>query len=182
MKPNSFALIMAGGQGTRFWPWSTAEKPKQFLPVVGNRPLITQTYRRLRRFLPAGSVFVIADRKYLPAVRSCLPGLPARNFIAEPGEAMQGTRAGVESPGHAIAVGPYLATAEFCGTCHNEKDPFGQWVKATHLEWQDSPQGRAGVVCQDCHMPPAAGNSAPESGGADRAGWESTSTSSTSLT
>ena len=84
MKPNSFALIMAGGQGTRFWPWSTAEKPKQFLPVVGNRPLITQTYRRLRRFLPAGSVFVIADRKYLPAVRSCLPGLPARNFIAEP--------------------------------------------------------------------------------------------------
>ena len=31
------------------------------------------------------------------------------------------------------------------------------WVKATHLEWKEGPQGRAGIVCQDCHMPPAAG-------------------------
>lgn len=84
MKSNPFALIMAGGQGTRFWPWSTADKPKQFLPVVGTRPLITQTYRRLRRFIPASNIFVIADRRYLPAVRSCLPAFPRRNFIAEP--------------------------------------------------------------------------------------------------
>ncbi len=84
MKRNHFALIMAGGQGTRFWPWSTAEKPKQFLAVIGQQPLITQTYRRLRKFIPAGNIFVIADRKYLPAVRECLPGFPRRNFIAEP--------------------------------------------------------------------------------------------------
>lgn len=75
---------MAGGQGTRFWPWSTGEKPKQFLPVVGKQPLITQTYRRLRKFIPAHNIFVIADRKYLPAVRQCLPGFSHRNFIAEP--------------------------------------------------------------------------------------------------
>jgi mannose-1-phosphate guanylyltransferase len=84
MKSNHFALIMAGGQGTRFWPWSTAEKPKQFLSVVGTQPLITQTYRRLRKFIPAGNIFVSADKKYLPAVRECLPGFPRRNFIAEP--------------------------------------------------------------------------------------------------
>lgn len=84
MKKNHFALIMAGGQGTRFWPWSTAEKPKQFLPVVGRQPLITQTYRRLRKFIPAGNIFIIADRKYLPAVRQCLPGFHGRNYIAEP--------------------------------------------------------------------------------------------------
>jgi mannose-1-phosphate guanylyltransferase len=84
MKSNHFALIMAGGQGTRFWPWSTAEKPKQFLSVVGTQPLITQTYRRLRKFIPAGNIFVSADKKYLPAVRECLPGLSRRNFIAEP--------------------------------------------------------------------------------------------------
>jgi hypothetical protein len=89
------------------------------------------------------------------------------NFIAAPGDAKQGTRSGVESPGHEIAVSPFLGTAEFCGTCHNEKDPWGQWVKATHLEWKDSPQAAAGIVCQDCHMPPAAGNSAPDTGGAD---------------
>ena len=89
------------------------------------------------------------------------------NYIAEPGDAKQGTRTGVESGGHEIAVNPFLGSAEFCGTCHNEKDPWGQWVKATHLEWKDSPQAAAGIVCQDCHMPPAAGNSAPDGGGAE---------------
>ncbi|HEX7503381.1 MAG TPA: sugar phosphate nucleotidyltransferase [Acidobacteriota bacterium] len=84
MKSNHFALIMAGGQGTRFWPWSTAEKPKQFLAVVGTQPLITQTYRRLQKFIPGRNIFVSADKKYLPAVRECLPGFPRRNFIAEP--------------------------------------------------------------------------------------------------
>ncbi len=75
---------MAGGQGTRFWPWSTAARPKQFLPVVGKKPLITQTYCRLRAFVPARNIFVIADKKYLPAVQKCLPGFPRRNYIAEP--------------------------------------------------------------------------------------------------
>ena len=89
------------------------------------------------------------------------------NWIAQPGEAYQGVRTGTESPAHGIAVNPFLKTAEFCGTCHNEKDPFDQWVKATHLEWKDSPQARAGIVCQDCHMPMVAGNSAAEAGGQD---------------
>jgi hypothetical protein len=91
------------------------------------------------------------------------------NFIVEPGEVQQGVRSGTESPGHEIAVNPFMMTAELCGTCHNEKDPWGLWVKATHLEWKDSPQAKAGIVCQDCHMPPAAGNSAPEAGGLDHA-------------
>ncbi len=89
------------------------------------------------------------------------------NFTVDPAAGTQGTRAGVESPGHEIVVNPFLGTAEFCGTCHNEKDPWGLWVKATHLEWKESPQAAAGIVCQDCHMPPAAGNSAPETGGVD---------------
>ncbi|MBN2344824.1 MAG: mannose-1-phosphate guanylyltransferase [Candidatus Aminicenantes bacterium] len=84
MSSNHFALIMAGGQGTRFWPWSTAAKPKQFLPVIGKRPLITQTYRRLRRFVPARNIFISADKKYLPAVCECIPRFSRRNFIAEP--------------------------------------------------------------------------------------------------
>lgn len=90
------------------------------------------------------------------------------NWIVKPGDAVQGTRAGVESPGHDIEVNPFLGTAELCGTCHNEKDPFGVWVKSTHLEWKASRWAKAGILCQDCHMPPAAGNSAPEMGGEDR--------------
>ncbi len=89
------------------------------------------------------------------------------NYIIDPGETKQGTRPGLESPGHKIAVNPFLGKAEFCGTCHNEKDPWGLWVKATHLEWKEGPYGKAGIRCQQCHMPAAAGNSAPDVGGAD---------------
>ena len=75
------------------------------------------------------------------------------NYIMEPGEVKQGTRPGMESGHHEIAVNDFLSSAEFCGICHNEKDPFGMWVKATHLEWKAGPYGEQGIVCQDCHMP-----------------------------
>jgi hypothetical protein len=83
------------------------------------------------------------------------------NFISKPGKVKQGRRVGTESAHHEIASNPFTMSTELCGTCHNEKDPYGQWVKATQLEWKKSPQAKAGIVCQDCHMPPAAGNPAP---------------------
>jgi len=89
------------------------------------------------------------------------------NYIVEPGDIEQGSR-GTDTMAHEVQANPFLGTAEFCGTCHNEKDPWGLWVKSTHLEWRESPQAKAGIVCQDCHMPPAEGNSAPEMGGEDR--------------
>lgn len=89
------------------------------------------------------------------------------NWVVAPGGAKQGVRSGTESPAHEIAVNPFMKSAELCGTCHNEKDPFGQWVKATHLEWKESAWAKGGITCQDCHMPPAAGNSAPDAGGQD---------------
>lgn len=82
------------------------------------------------------------------------------NWTIEPGKTKQGIRDGMESPAHKIVNNPFLKTAEFCGTCHNEKSPFGVWVKSTHLEWKKGPHARNGIVCQDCHMPPAAGRSA----------------------
>jgi len=89
------------------------------------------------------------------------------NYVIEPGNTKQGVRTGTESPHHEIHPNPFLSSAELCGTCHNEKDPWGMWVKATHLEWKESPQGKAGITCQQCHMPAAPGNSAPEAGGKD---------------
>ena len=82
------------------------------------------------------------------------------NWEVSVGETKFGQREGLESPGHEVQANPFYETAEFCGTCHNEKDPWGLWVKATHLEWKESPQAAAGIVCQDCHMPPAKGTSA----------------------
>ena len=78
---------MAGGQGTRFWPWSTAEKPKQFLAVVGKQPLITQTYRRLRKFITA-SEHLRHRRPQIPGRRPRMPaGIPAPQFHRRAGAA-----------------------------------------------------------------------------------------------
>ncbi|MGV8042305.1 MAG: multiheme c-type cytochrome [Thermoanaerobaculaceae bacterium] len=82
------------------------------------------------------------------------------NWVTQPGRVKQGPRPGVVSPHHETKENPFLRSAEFCGTCHNEKDPWGLFVKSTHLEWKEGPHGKGGIVCQDCHMPPAPGRSA----------------------
>ncbi len=75
---------MAGGQGTRFWPYSTGKKPKQFLDIVGEESLILQTYRRLERFIERENIFVVADKKYLALTMESIPGFKKNNFIEEP--------------------------------------------------------------------------------------------------
>jgi len=75
------------------------------------------------------------------------------NFISNPGNVKYGNRDDSESPAHETAKNPLLSKAEFCGACHNEKSPYGAWVKATHLEWRDGPYSKEGVQCQNCHMP-----------------------------
>ena len=84
MPDHNFALIMAGGQGTRFWPYSTRKRPKQFLPILGKDPLITCTFRRLERVVPRERIFVVAEEAYRAPVMEALPGLDAANYIAEP--------------------------------------------------------------------------------------------------
>lgn len=79
-----YGLIMAGGQGTRFWPWSTADKPKQFLSIIGKEPLITQTYNRLKEFIIEENIFIVADKKYFESVKEAIPGFKEENYIAEP--------------------------------------------------------------------------------------------------
>lgn len=84
MPKKHFGIILAGGQGTRFWPWSTEDKPKQFLPIVGNEPLITQTFHRLTKTIPGENIFIVADKKYLGLVEEAIPGFKQANFIVEP--------------------------------------------------------------------------------------------------
>jgi hypothetical protein len=84
------------------------------------------------------------------------------NWIVQPGEVKYGPRETIDSPGHEGRKSDFLASAEFCGTCHNEKDPYGIWVKSTHLEWKAGPYAAEGVPCQACHMPAAEGASADD--------------------
>jgi len=72
------------------------------------------------------------------------------NWISEPGKTKYGPREGKNSPEHNLVKSDFLGTADFCGTCHNEKSPYDVWVKATHLELKEGPYYKEGVKCHDC--------------------------------
>lgn len=78
------ALIMAGGKGTRFWPLSTEEKPKQFLNLIGEETMIQMTVNRITPIIPIERVFVCTGEMYVDLVKEQLPNLPERNIIVEP--------------------------------------------------------------------------------------------------
>ena len=78
------AVIMAGGAGTRFWPRSTKEKPKQFLRLFGKKSLIQQTVERLSGFIDEKNVMVITNNDYVHLVNRQLPNLDPKYIIGEP--------------------------------------------------------------------------------------------------
>nr|HID57705.1 mannose-1-phosphate guanylyltransferase [Desulfobacterales bacterium] len=77
-------MIMAGGSGTRFWPLSTASKPKQFLTLFGKRSLLQQTFDRVSNLVPVENIFILTNRRHIPLVREQLPQIPDYNLIGEP--------------------------------------------------------------------------------------------------
>jgi mannose-1-phosphate guanylyltransferase len=77
-------VIMAGGSGTRFWPLSRANRPKQFLPVTGRRSMLEETVERLRPLVPPGNIYTVADAAKTRTIVRLLPRLHSRNLIVEP--------------------------------------------------------------------------------------------------
>jgi mannose-1-phosphate guanylyltransferase len=82
--PALYAVIMAGGSGTRFWPASRIARPKQFMPISGGVSMIEETYRRLKGLVPAERVLVVTAESQVALVAECLPELPPENILAEP--------------------------------------------------------------------------------------------------
>lgn len=78
------ALIMAGGEGTRFWPSSTEKKPKQFINIIGNKTMIQLTIERINKLISIERIFVSTCEGYKKLVMKQLPGLPEENIIVEP--------------------------------------------------------------------------------------------------
>jgi mannose-1-phosphate guanylyltransferase len=78
------AIIMAGGSGTRFWPRSRRDRPKQLLRLAGESTMLQQTAARIAELVPPERTFIITGADQAAATRAQLPGLPARNVVAEP--------------------------------------------------------------------------------------------------
>ncbi len=79
-----YIVIMAGGKGERFWPASRLRRPKQLLPIVGYKPMVTQTVERLEGFLPFENILILTNVEQLEGIRSACPMLPPENVVAEP--------------------------------------------------------------------------------------------------
>lgn len=96
-----YAVIMAGGGGTRLWPLSRTRRPKPFLPLLdGDRSLLGAGVSRLAPLIAPEDVYVVTDARYAPLVREVAPSLPAGNIVGEPFG--RNTAAAVALMAHAI--------------------------------------------------------------------------------
>ena len=85
MRSHNHVVIMAGGVGSRFWPMSSEEMPKQFLDILGGgRTLLQMTADRFSSVCPPENMWVVTSKQYAQIVRTQLPELPIRNILLEP--------------------------------------------------------------------------------------------------
>ena len=111
-----WAAVLAGGSGTRFWPLSTPERPKQLLPLAGDRPLLVQAVERLEGLVPPERVVVVTGPLLVDAVAQLVPQVPRAQVFGEPRAAS--TAAALVWAAHWIA----------------ERDPGAQMV-SLHADW-----------------------------------------------
>ena len=79
-----WAVILAGGVGSRFWPLSTPSRPKQLLPLVNDRPLLINTLDRLRPLVSPANTLILTNASLADAISAAAPEIPRSNIIAEP--------------------------------------------------------------------------------------------------
>jgi mannose-1-phosphate guanylyltransferase len=81
---NLYAIIMAGGIGTRFWPLSRKKTPKQFLPIISEATMIEETVSRLLPLIPASNITTIANAEQSQTIKTLIPEIPETNILVEP--------------------------------------------------------------------------------------------------
>lgn len=83
--PNTYVAIMAGGIGSRFWPLSRVNHPKQFLDILGTgKTLIQHTFERFSKFVPIENIYVVTSDEYLDITQEQLPQILKENILGEP--------------------------------------------------------------------------------------------------
>jgi mannose-1-phosphate guanylyltransferase len=85
MNNKNYCVIMAGGVGSRFWPFSTTEKPKQFLDILGvGKTLLQQTVERFSKIMPPENILIVTNKIYAELVKEQVPSIPEQNILLEP--------------------------------------------------------------------------------------------------
>lgn len=85
MDSNKYVAIMAGGVGSRFWPASLEEKPKQFLDIMGTgQSLLQMTFNRFKTIIPVENIFIVTNAAYIAHINEQLPELKPHQILAEP--------------------------------------------------------------------------------------------------
>jgi len=84
MTEHTYAVIMAGGGGTRLWPVSRKEKPKQLLPLLGKETLFQSTVARLGAMFPPEHILVVTVAEQARVMQEQVPSIPAENYLIEP--------------------------------------------------------------------------------------------------
>jgi mannose-1-phosphate guanylyltransferase len=82
--PDVFVVIMAGGGGTRFWPWSRETRPKQVLPILSPRTMIRETVDRIQPLVPPERTLIVTSRSQARQVQREVPRIPPGNLLLEP--------------------------------------------------------------------------------------------------
>ncbi|HSX07902.1 MAG TPA: sugar phosphate nucleotidyltransferase [Candidatus Saccharimonadales bacterium] len=90
-------IVTAGGQGTKLWPYSRQDKPKQFQPIIGDTSSYQQTIQTLLQKFAPEDIFISTKRKFIKFVSEQSPEIPLRNYIVEPDAAKD------TGPGHGLA-------------------------------------------------------------------------------
>jgi mannose-1-phosphate guanylyltransferase len=134
-----WAVVFAGGIGSRFWPLATPARPKPVLALLGGRPLVAETVARFAPLVPADRVLVVTSRDIAAAVRAAVPEVPEANVLVEPRPL--GTAAALAWAAHEVRArgGPRaVLIASHCDLAVAFPDPFRRGLaRATALALRD---------------------------------------------
>jgi mannose-1-phosphate guanylyltransferase len=118
-----YAVVMAGGVGSRLWPRSRTATPKQFLDLLGPRTMLQETIDRIEPLIPLVRLLVVVSQEHVETVRTQVPGLPAENILVEPGP--RGTAPCVGLAAVALRLRDPLATMAVFPADHRIADAAG---------------------------------------------------------
>lgn len=138
LRDRLYAVIMAGGVGSRLWPRSREATPKQFLDLVGARTMLQETVDRMRPLIPLERVLVVVGEEHADTVRAQVEGLPVENIILEAGP--RGTAPCIGLAATVLVRRDPAATMAVCPADHviADADGFRQAIAAAAQIAQDN--------------------------------------------